>query len=181
MRHKNSAACLSIIILGLFSSSYAQDKPATKSSPAFFTDTIKTRIENAQIVLGLRPDEILKSPEMVIFDTKFGEIVGCAPQVAFDAALWKSSFMMPRHMLLDLLSEKRLLGKTEKDLEGLFFEKSKNENSTDYFLSKCIKCGNEPKLVLEVGFDSANKVCRYRSNYFPDGGTANSIASNWIE
>ncbi|PZM78313.1 MAG: hypothetical protein DKT66_24090 [Candidatus Melainabacteria bacterium] len=122
---------------------------------------------------------------LVEHNTEVGKIFCRDPQIKFNEKEWHASSerLMPEHMLVDLLKEKTLLGKEESYVDGLFPGYRQDfQGLAQYYVHRLTsRCGNGPKVVVEVEYDKSKKVTRYRSRYYSDGGSLESIDSQWVE
>ncbi len=127
---------------------------------------------------------------VVVHETTKGTIMCRDPQINFDpekcsAELKVRTFngSLPEHMLVDMLVNKRLVGKQESYLDGVLPSKQVIQGTTRYSISPSHQrlCGSVPFGYVEVAFDDKRKVVKYRAKYFTDPSANISVESDWVQ
>lgn len=123
---------------------------------------------------------------VVQHQTKKGTIVCRDPQYKFSEQEWSSKEnegRMREHMLVDLVTHKRLLHKQQSYVDSLFDGKRQDFDGLSRYsvFQSSGRCGNVPQLFLEAQYDKNKNLDRYRTRYYEDGGTPVSIDSQWIK
>lgn len=125
------------------------------------------------------PVDITRAPDQIQFDIK---------QILYNAQLWSSNATVRPQMFVDLLRTKKLLGKSEIDMDNDFKKATRQELSLyrppavplPYFRYGLIdwqRCGNAPRFFLDVVYVD-HKVARYRFVY---GEMSGQQCTPWVE
>lgn len=126
---------------------------------------------------------------VVVHKTTKGTIMCRDPQINFDpekcsAELKVRTFggSLPEHMLVDMVVNKRLLGKQESYLDSVLPSKQDIHGTTLYSISPSHQrlCGSVPFGYLQVAFDDNHAVVKYRAKHYTDPSANISVESDWV-
>ena len=121
---------------------------------------------------------------VVPHNTSVGTVICRNPQVKFNEREWISfcDGLMREHMLVDVLIHKKLLHKPRSYVDALFSGHRQDFDGISRYsvFANNARCGNAPQLYIEAVYDKHDKLSKYRSRYYQDGGTESSIDTDWI-